>query len=76
MDVTVTTPNTVDSLAIGDLIVAVPATSERIIGPFPKALFDTIDTDATPDIDPAVFVDLSSDTSLTLAAIRLPDASY
>ena len=75
-DVTITTPNTVDGLAIADLVVTLPATGERIIGPFPKALYDTIDRDPDPDIDPAVFVDLDSETGLTLAAIRLPDPSY
>jgi len=75
-DVTIITPNLVDGLAIGDLVVNMPATGERIIGPFPKALYDTIDTDPDPDIDPAIFVDLDVDTGLTLAAIRLPDPSY
>lgn len=76
MNVTITTPNTLDGLVIDDLVVAVPATDERLIGPFPKALYDTIDTDPDPDIDPAIFVDLSSDTSLTLAAVQLPDPNY
>jgi hypothetical protein len=75
-DVTIVTPNLVDGLAIGDLVVTMPATGERIIGPFPKALYDTIDTDPDPDIDPAIFVDLDADTGLTLGAFRLPDPSY
>ena len=74
--VTVVTPNTVDGLAIADLAVTMPATGERMIGPFPKALYDTIDTDPDPDIDPAIFVDLDVDTGLTLAAFRLLDPSY
>lgn len=74
--VTVTTPNSVDGLALADLSVSVPASGERIIGPFPNALYGTIDTDPTPDIDPAIFVDIDVDTSVTIAAIRLPDASY
>ncbi|MCK4784593.1 MAG: hypothetical protein KAV87_12645 [Desulfobacteraceae bacterium] len=73
---TVITPNTVDGLAVADLAITLPATGERIIGPFPRALYDTIDTDPDPDIDPAIFVDLDSETGLTLAAIRLPNPSY
>lgn len=76
-DVTVTTPNTVDGLAIGQLVVTVPATTgDTMIGPFPGALYDTIDTDPTPDIDPAIFVDLEADSGITLAAVKLPGASY
>ncbi len=76
-DVTITTPNSVDGLAIGNLVVTVPATpGDTMIGPFPAALYDTIDTDPTPDIDPAIFVDLESDVGITLAAIKLPGASY
>jgi hypothetical protein len=75
-DVTIITPNLVDGLAIGDLVITMPATGDRFIGPFPKALYDTIDTDPDPDIDPAIFVDLSSETGVTLGAFRLPDPSY
>jgi len=76
MTVTITTPKTVDGHEIGDLNIEVTNAEERCIGPFPNALYGTVDTDPDPVIDPAVFVDLSSDTSLTLAAFRLPDASY
>ena len=76
-DVTITTPNTVDGLAIGDLVVTVPAnTGDVLIGPFPGSLYDTVDTDPDPDIDPAIFVGLSADAGITLAAVRLPGASY
>lgn len=76
-DITITTPNTVDDLAVGDLVVTVPVTpGDTMIGPFPAALYDTIDTDPDPDIDPAIFVDLSADAGITLAAIKLPGASY
>ena len=76
-DVTITTPNTVDCLAIGDLVVTVPAnTGDVMIGPFPGSLYDTIDTDPDPDIDPAIFVSLSADAGITLAAVRLPGPSY
>lgn len=74
--VTITTPNTVDGHAIADLDVIVTLAEERCIGPFPNALYGTVDTDPDPDIDPAIFVDLSADTSVTLGAFRVPDASY
>jgi hypothetical protein len=74
--VTVTTPGTVDGQTIGDLAVVVTASEERVIGPFPNAIYGTVDTDPDPDIDPAVFVDLSADTSVTLGAFKMPDASY
>lgn len=74
--VTITTPNTIDGHALGDLAVVVTAGEERAIGPFPNAIYGTVDTDPDPNIDPAVFVDLSADTSVTLGAFRLPDASY
>ena len=75
--VTITTPNTVDGLAIGDLTVTIPAnTGDTMIGPFPGSLYDTIDTDPDPDIDPAIFVGLSADAGITLAAVRIPGPSY
>ncbi len=77
INATIITPGTVDGLAIGDLVVVIPATTGNVmIGPFPAPVYDTIDTDPDPDIDPAVFVDLSADTSVTLAAIKVPGASY
>jgi hypothetical protein len=77
VNATIITPNTVDGLAIGDLVVVIPATTgDVMIGPFPAALYDTVDSDPVPEIDPAIFVDLSADTGITLAAIKLPGASY
>ena len=74
--VTITTPGTLDGHAIDDLAVVVTLAEERVIGPFPNALYGTVDVDPDPDIDPAIFVDLSADTSVTLGAFRMPDASY
>lgn len=76
VNVTISTPNTVDGLAIADRVVTVAGTSEAIIGPFPNAVYGTVDTDPDPDIDPAIFVDLDDDSNVTLAALRLPDPSY
>lgn len=39
-NVTVDTPGTVDSLAVADRVVAVPAGGERMIGPFPIATYN------------------------------------
>ena len=75
-NVSIITPNTIDGLALADRSVAVGAVTERIIGPFPNAVYGTIDTDPDPDIDPAIFVDLDDATNVTIAALQLPDASY
>lgn len=47
-----------------------------LIGPFPEAVYDTVDTDPDPIIDPAVFVDVSGAVGLEFAAVKLPGASY
>lgn len=60
--VTITTPATVDGLAVADRAVAIPNGEERIIGPFPKATYD----------DSAGKVQLTYDavTSLTIAVLK------
>jgi hypothetical protein len=73
IDVTITTPNTVDGLAVADLVVAVPAGEERMIGPFPR-IYEAYDTDNS--IESAIQATYSSVTSLTVAAIKLPAPSY
>jgi len=60
INVTVQTPGTVDGLAISDLIVAVPASGERMIGPFPIGYYTT-----------SLLVDFSSVTSVTVAALKV-----
>lgn len=74
VDVTVITQNTVDGLAIADLVVAVPASEERMIGPFPHAVYCKNDTDLS--ITHAVWIDYSATTSVTIAALKLPDPTY
>jgi hypothetical protein len=61
IDVTVETPGTVDGLAITDRVVAVPASGDKMIGPFPKQYYS-----ATLDIT------YSAVTSVTIGAFRLP----
>lgn len=63
INVTVQTPGTVDGLAVSDLVVAVPAGQERMIGPFPPGVYN--------QADGTVYVDLSAVTTVTLAAVRL-----
>ena len=60
LDVTIQTPGTVDGLAITDRTVAVPATSERMIGPFPASVYGATLT-----------ISYTGVTSLTIAAIRM-----
>jgi hypothetical protein len=63
INVTIPTPGTVDGLAVADLIVAVPASEERFIGPFPRNVYGQAGS--------LVFVDLSDDTTVTLAALQV-----
>ena len=61
--VTVQTPATVQGVAVEEVPVSVPASGERMIGPFPPSVFNQ--SDAT------VYVDYSAVTSLTVAAVKL-----
>jgi len=64
--VTVITPGAVDGLAIADLPVTVTNAQERMIGPFPKELYNQPDN--------TVHVNFSDVTSVTVAAIQLGGA--
>lgn len=60
IDVTIETPGTVDGLAITDRVVAVPASGDKMIGPFPKQYYsDTLD------------ITYSSVTSVTVGAFSV-----
>lgn len=62
--VTVTTPRTVDGLAIADPAIVVPATTgDKMIGPFPPATFN--------QAGGLVYVDFDASAGVTIAAIRL-----
>lgn len=74
MNVTVSTPNTVDGNAISEKVVAVPNGEDRMIGPYPHAVYCKNDT--TLSITHAIWVDYSATTSVTVAAIKLPDPTY
>lgn len=65
INVTVQTPLTIDtSLAVSDLVVAVPNAGERIIGPFPSEVYS--------QSDGSIYVDFSGVSSVTVAAFELP----
>lgn len=62
--ITITTPGTVDGLAVADRTVTVPAsTGDVMVGPFPAAAYN----DADGEIE---FV-TDEDTGLTFAALKL-----
>ena len=39
-NVTVTTPNTVDGLAVADLVISLTASKTYVLGPFPPAIYN------------------------------------
>ena len=60
---TAATVSGVGNVTIGNLVVSVPANSERIIGPFTEAYMDT---------DGIVTIGYSATTTVVAAAINLP----
>ena len=64
INVTIPTPDTgKDGLTVGDRVVAVPASEERVISPNPSEVY--------VQADGKVYVDTSSQTSVSYAAIRV-----
>lgn len=61
--VTIQTPKTVDGLAIAERTVAIPASEDRMIGPFPTEWYNQADN--------TVYIDIDDNTSVTVAALRL-----
>ena len=72
VDLTVVTPNSVDGCAIADKIVSIPAGDNYMVGPFPKGLYEQVDT--TLSLARAIWFQCSPTTSVTYAALRLPSA--
>jgi hypothetical protein len=63
--ITITTPNTVDGLALADRTVNVPATTGDVcVGPFPRADYN--------DSQGRISFTASEATGLTCAVLRLP----
>lgn len=61
INVTVQTPGTADDgLAIADKIVSIPATGERVLGPYPPPIYGD-----------DMLVDFSAITTVTIAALRI-----
>jgi hypothetical protein len=65
INVTVTATATVEGLAVGNLVVAVAAGTDALIGPIPKTAFGQ----KTGDHKGRAFVDYSSQTSVTRAVV-------
>jgi len=65
---TVVTPGDVDGLGISDLAVPVTNGQERMIGPFPKELYN--------QPDGTVHINFSDVSSVTVAAIQLGGAGF
>lgn len=63
-NVTIQTPGTVDGQAVADRVVALGATAERLIGPFPADYYNQPTGDG-------VYVDFSAVTGVTVAAFRI-----
>ena len=61
--ITIQTPGTVDGLAVADRTVTIPASEERMIGPFAPAQYN--------QGNGTVYLDYSAVTSVTVAAIRM-----
>lgn len=64
-NVTITTGGTLQGEPVADKVVVIGATSERLIGPFPPALYNQAGV-----VPPVVWVDFSAITTVTCAAFR------
>ena len=64
--VTIQTPGTIDGMAVADRTVTVPASQERMIGPFPPEIYNQ--GGASGD---QVFVDFSSVATITCGAFKV-----
>jgi hypothetical protein len=62
-NVTFQTPGSVDGQAVGDRVVALGTSTERIIGPFPPSIYNQGAEE--------LYVDFSVVTGVTVAAFRL-----
>ena len=72
VEATFITPVTVDGLPVDDEVVIVTQAEDRFCGPFESSIFDQADPDNI--IPRAVFLDLDTDASVTLCALKLPEA--
>ncbi len=72
--VTIDNPSVVDGEDMPDKVVTVLVDTEQMIGPFPKELYEQLDSDS--GVARSILVDLDIDTNVTIAAVRLSDPSY
>lgn len=63
LTVTIVTPNTSDGLAVADRTVTIPNGEERVIGPFPRTVYN--------DGDGKVTVQFSATTSVTCQVLSV-----
>ena len=63
LTVTIVTPNTSDGLAVADRTVTIPNGEERVIGPFPRSVYN--------DSDGNVTVQFSATTSVTCQVLSV-----
>jgi len=69
IDVTIQTPLQQEGLDVAERVVAVPATDQKVIGPFNPRLYNR--NDGTADAR-MIYWDYSATTSVTVAVLRLP----
>lgn len=69
LTVTVQTPMQQDGLDVAERQVSVPAGEDRFIGPFRRSVYAKLDS--TLSIPQAVWIDTSTQTSITLAALKV-----
>jgi hypothetical protein len=74
INATFITSQTVDGNAVADLVIAVGAGAEAMVGPFRNDLYGQ--ADAGNNLDTAVLLDLDTDTSVTLGAFKLGDVNF
>lgn len=68
INVTIKIPVTVDGKAVASLVVAVANGTTKVIGPFPKAVYN--------DTDGMVHFDLSAITTVSVGVLQIGSAAY
>lgn len=72
--VTIGSAKTIDGRTLAAPTVTVANAAEKIIGPFPKSLYNEVEPDT--GLTEAVKIAYSAVTTVTVAALYLPAASY
>ena len=74
INATFITSKVIDGISVGDLVINIPASEDRMVGPFRNDLYGS--EDEPNGLTKAVLIDLDGDTSVTLAALALGDVNY